>query len=366
MSDLTDFGETLEQSRSGLRDNHRRSLMRLLFIATGVALVVFACLQFFNGSRWLAAIELTASTALFFGIFRLKSTEYLQQWIYVYLVTLFSFFLVIMLLPEASVAAFVWLLMIPVLAYSLLGKHEGLILSVPFMLVGGGIYYCYLGEASNPRVLIDLLNMVLCAGLLLGFVHMYETRREEAEKRLVDMAQTDAMTGLANRAYFQNTLERTIAECRRNDTSFALVMIDIDHFKLINDTLGHDAGDHVLRHIGACLTERLRATDSVGRLGGEEFGLLLRDVKPADAFELADELRQRIARCELAYGEATIRITASFGIAQWPDFGPSATDLFRAADRCLYSSKRGGRNRIVRAGNSAASGQGELAPETHL
>ncbi|KPQ30638.1 MAG: GGDEF domain protein [Marinobacter excellens HL-55] len=347
-----DLGATLEQSRSGLRDNHRRSLTRLLFLVTGSALVVFGLLQFFNGYPWVSLVELLASGVLLFGAVRLKTTPHLQQWIYAYLVSTFSFFIIIMLLPEASIAAFVWVLMMPVMAYLLLGKHEGMILSVPFMVLGLVIYFFFLEEVGSASSLIDLLNMVLCGVLMQVFMHMYEARREEAEQRLVDMAQTDALTGLANRANFQATLARTIAECDRSGDGFALVVMDIDHFKLVNDTLGHDAGDHVLQNIGKCLTERLRTTDFVGRLGGEEFGLILRNVKPADAFELMDQLRERIANDELRYGEASIRVTASFGIAQWPEHGRSAETLFCVADRCLYSGKRAGRNRVLPAGRA--------------
>lgn len=354
-----DLGATLEQSRSGLRDNHRRSLARLLFLATGVALAAFAVLQFFNGYPWVSGAEFLASGLLFFGAVRLRTTPYLQQWIYAYLVSLFSFFIVIMLLPEASIAAFVWVLMMPVLAYLLLGKHEGMILSVPFMVLGYVVYYFFLDEVGSASGMIDLLNILLCSVLMQIFMHKYEARREEAEQRLVDMAQTDALTGLANRANFQSTLARTIAECERNGGGFALVVMDIDHFKLVNDTLGHDAGDHVLHDIGRSLSERLRTTDFVGRLGGEEFGLILRNVKPADAFELMDELRERIASRELRYGEAGIRVTASFGIAQWPEHGRSAETLFCVADRCLYSGKRAGRNRVLPAGQV----QGEAGAE---
>ncbi len=360
-----DLGATLEQSRSGLRDNHRRSLTRLMFLVSGCSLAVFALLQVFNGYPWLALLELCASALLFYGVVTLKTTRHLQQWIYTYLVAMFSFFIVIMLLPEASISAFVWVLMMPVLAYLLLGKREGMILSVPFMLVGGAVYYVFLGHVGSAHVMIDLLNMTLCGALMQVFMHMYEMRREEAEQRLVDVAQTDALTGLANRASFQATMARTIAECERSGAGFALVLMDIDHFKLVNDTLGHDAGDHVLRNIGLCLTERLRTTDFVGRLGGEEFGLILRDVKPADAFELMEELRERIARRELQYGEAGIRVTASFGIAHWPEHGREAEILYRVADRCLYSGKRAGRNRVapaamVNGGESAGSVAGSL------
>lgn len=245
----TDLGAALEQSRSGLRDSHRRSLMRILFVITSAALLVFACLQVLNGFLWVAAGELLLSVALLFGVRWLQTTSHLQQWIYVYLVFLFSFFIVIMVLPEASIAAFAWVLMMPVLAYLLLGKQEGMILSIPFMAAGCVAYYCYLGSIGSAGTLIDLLNVVLCAGLMLVFVHFYEVRREEAEQRLVDMAQTDALTGLANRSSFQSTLVRAIAESERNGRGFALVIMDIDHFKMVNDTLGHEAGDLVLASI---------------------------------------------------------------------------------------------------------------------
>lgn len=356
----TDLVEALEQSRSGLRDNHRRSIMRLLFAVTGAALTVFACLQILNGFWWVGAGELAASAALFFGRGRLRTTPHLQRWIYAYLITLFSFFLVIMVLPKASVAAFVWVLMIPVLAYLLLGKRGGMLLSVPFMLVGSALYYRHLGDVGSPQVMIDLLNMVLCAALILAFIHVYEIRREEAEQRLVGMAETDALTGLPNRSKFQCTLNRTIAESARSGTEFALVIMDIDHFKVVNDTLGHDAGDLVLRDIGQRLTERLRTTDFVGRLGGEEFGLILRDLKPAAAFELMDELRQRIADRDLTYGEARVRVTASFGIAQWPADGRDAQSLFCMADRGLYSGKRAGRNCVAGPGGRASSPPGQI------
>ena len=352
----SDLGATLERSRSGLRDSHRRSLMRLLFLITGASLGVFACLQALNGFWWVAFSELSASLLLFVGVFRLRTSPYLQRWIYGYLVTLFVFFLAIMVFPDASVTAFVWVLMMPVLAYLLLGKREGLILSAPFMLVGAGVYFVHLGQVNSAYLVIDLLNMVLCGALMLAFIHMYEIRREEAEQRLVDLAQTDFLTGLANRSSFQSTLARTIAECERSGNGFALVIMDIDHFKLVNDTLGHDAGDHVLRDIAESLAERLRGTDFVARLGGEEFGLILRDVKSPDAYELMDELRQRIADRELVYGEARIRVTASFGIAQWPEHGRQAETLFRVADRCLYSGKNAGRNRIARPLTAASGG----------
>jgi diguanylate cyclase (GGDEF)-like protein len=345
-----DLGVSLERSRSGLRDGHRRSLMRTLFLVTGSALLVFALLQFFNQNFYLAIGELVSSALLFFGCSRIQTTVHLERWIYGYLLSGFCFAVLIVVVPEVSITAFVWILMIPVLSYLLLGKKAGFRLSAPFVIVGCLVYAVTQDAFTGVMAIIDLLNLFLCAALMLVFIHIYETRREDAEIKLFEMAQSDSLTGLANRASFHSTLDRTVAECVRSGAGFALVLMDVDHFKLVNDTMGHDAGDQVLGRIGELLTERLRGTDSVGRLGGEEFGLILRDLKPDDSYELIEKLRARIATTEVLYGEASIRVTASFGIAHFPDHGRSADTLYRVADRCLYSGKRTGRNTVVQAG----------------
>jgi diguanylate cyclase len=348
-----DLGVSLEQSRSGLRDNHRRSLTRTLFLVTGTVFLLFGSLQFINGHFLLATAEFIASGVLLFARHWIHSSPNLERWIYGYLISGFSFALLILVVPDASITSYTWILMIPVLSYLLLGKQAGFRLSAPFLIAGCLVYAFSVDSFASAFAVIDLLNLVLCAALMLLFVHVYETRREEAEMKLFSMAQSDFLTGLANRSSFQSTLARTIAECDRSGSGFALVVMDVDHFKLVNDTMGHDAGDRALSRIGKLLRERLRATDSVGRLGGEEFGLILRDVKPDDAFELMEELRERIAASELRYGDATIRLTASFGIAHFPEHGRSAETLYRAADRCLFAGKQAGRNKVIRAGMSA-------------
>ena len=369
MSNHPDLGKAMTLSRSGLRDNHRRSLARFLLWVTGLSLMVFATLQLFSGYPWVSAVEYAFGGLAFVGVARINHTPHFERWVYGYLFTLFSFFIVIMLLPDASMAAFVWVLMMPVLAYLLLGRREGMKLSVPFMVLGCVVYVVFLSGIeglSTADFVIDFLNMVLCSSLMQVFMYMYEARREEAEQRLIEVAQTDALTGLANRGNFQSTLTRTIAESERSNAAFALVMMDIDHFKVINDTHGHEAGDYVLQEIGQCLQERLRVTDFVGRLGGEEFGLILRDVQPEAAYELIEELRQRIANRKLRLGNADMAVTASFGMAQWPEDGRQADTLFSVADQHLYRGKRAGRNQVTssfdaqsaREKDAAAGGEG--------
>lgn len=351
----TDLSTSLEQSRSGLRDGHRRSLMGAMFLVTASALLVFATLQIFNDNLWLALIEYSASAFLFWGRKKIKGTPHLHRWIYGYLVSIFFFTLVIMIVPNASATAYVWVLMIPVLGYLLLGRREGLRLSLPFVIGGCVLYGIQLGKVDDVVAMIDVLNMSLCAVLILCFVHIYETRREQAEIKLFETAQTDSLTGLANRANFYSVLNRTLAESSRSGSGFALVIMDVDHFKEVNDSLGHEAGDYALSHIGHLLKENLRMTDFVGRLGGEEFGLILRDVKPDDSFELVEKLRLQIAQKEAHYREVAIQLTASFGIAHYPEHADSADALFRLADRCLYSGKQSGRNTVARAGVAMAN-----------
>jgi diguanylate cyclase (GGDEF)-like protein len=123
--------------------------------------------------------------------------------------------------------------------------------------------------------------------------------------------------------------------------------MDIDHFKQVNDRWGHDGGDEALKHICNGLLLRLRVTDSLGRLGGEEFGLLLRNTDLASATPLVETLRQQISANPLVYGEERIPLSATFGLAEWPTDGLSASELYRCADRRLYRGKELGRNRLV-------------------
>ena len=339
----------IRYSKTGLRDVHRRGLIRLIFLATSVTLALFAILQFFNGNQVLALVEVLASAVLMYGAMQVVASRRFHAWVYGYLVAAFSFFLYIIVMPGASSSAFVWVFIMPILSYLLLGRVAGFFLAVPFMLAGGYVFYLQLEALDSARAMIDLLNPASCGVLILVFMHVYETRRSEAQDKLVTMAETDSLTGLSNRSSFRRALERVINECRRNHSRFALVLMDIDHFKRVNDTLGHDAGDEILRHLGQCLTARLRTTDCVGRLGGEEFGLILRDVGVADAYRLANELRERIATSPASYDGKPVTVTASFGIAYWPADAERLNELYQIADQRLYLGKTSGRNRVVPA-----------------
>ena len=161
-------------------------------------------------------------------------------------------------------------------------------------------------------------------------------------------ARTDPLTGLWNRLHFGEQLTRVLAEADRYGHPVSLVLMDIDHFKRVNDTWGHEAGDTVLRQVSRVVQESLRAVDICVRYGGEEIALLLAQTDSAHAVEVAERLRQRIASIPIRHGPAEIPVTSSFGVATYPETVKVRDQLFPAADKALYIAKHEGRN-CVRA-----------------
>jgi diguanylate cyclase (GGDEF)-like protein len=163
---------------------------------------------------------------------------------------------------------------------------------------------------------------------------------EEVNRR----AETDPLTGLANRRRFDESLQRELSQSDRFGHPVSLVLVDIDHFKRVNDSHGHAAGDAVLRAIARILADGVRTVDLCARFGGEELAILLPQTTAAGAFELADRLRRRIAGRPIKHNDAEIVVTASFGVASYPDVVHTRDALFQAADAALYGAKHDGRN----------------------
>jgi len=171
---------------------------------------------------------------------------------------------------------------------------------------------------------------------------------------LTTTARIDALTGLWNRGYFDDQLAAEIALLQRGGGPAALAMIDIDHFKPINDTHGHPFGDSVIQRVAAALKQMSRTGDVVCRYGGEEFAVILRDTPAPGAATLAERMRRAMAELEVAASNQPVPITASIGIAGSDDFAEPATltaeRFLAAADQALYRAKANGRNRVERIG----------------
>jgi diguanylate cyclase (GGDEF)-like protein len=175
-----------------------------------------------------------------------------------------------------------------------------------------------------------------------------ERELTQTNDRLQDKALRDALTGLYNRGYLEESLEREASRARRSEQPFGVMMIDIDHFKRFNDTFGHAAGDAVLRRVGQLLLSLARAEDIPCRYGGEEFVLVMSHASPATLRERAEKLRLGVHGFAIeGVGRSVGPITLSVGIAMFPDHGDKGQAVLQAADAALYRAKAAGRNRVV-------------------
>jgi diguanylate cyclase (GGDEF)-like protein len=177
---------------------------------------------------------------------------------------------------------------------------------------------------------------------------------EELARRFREDSMLDPLTKLYNRRYLDTVMSRELARSKRENYSVGLVMLDLDHFKMLNDNFGHIAGDNVLQSVGSFIRARLRAYDTACRYGGEEFAVILPGTSLPNSVKVAEQLRLGIAQLRLeTNGQPIKAVTASFGVAACPDHGSDTMPLIAAADAALYTAKSEGRNRVVvaNAGN---------------
>jgi diguanylate cyclase (GGDEF)-like protein len=206
------------------------------------------------------------------------------------------------------------------------------------------------------RVLALGLAAALVYGLYSARMRRIERQRDllqrEVEARTEELrrlARTDPLTGIHNRRYFLDVAEKELQRARRYQRSLALLMIDIDHFKEVNDTFGHAAGDVALKAMVAACEQELRESDRMGRLGGEEFAIMLPEVDHARAESVAERLRTTVDQLDVTYPGAQIHLTVSIGIACLGVEDLNLEGLLRRADAALYQAKAEGRNRVVLA-----------------
>lgn len=198
----------------------------------------------------------------------------------------------------------------------------------------------------DPSVLASVAEILRIHARLRGRLEAAEARLQQQDKQIESWraaARTDPLTGLANRRAFSDALERQIAEWRRKSVPFSVIVMDVDHFKRINDQYGHPAGDAVLRRIGELLGGTLRRMDTLARIGGEEFAAILPGTPGLDACCAAEHCRSAVASQWLSHRDLQLRVTISLGIAEM-DSSSDAEGLIVRADRALYAAKQAGRN----------------------
>jgi len=203
------------------------------------------------------------------------------------------------------------------------------------------------GLKVDRKELADGDKILVGSTTILKFTY-HDNLDEIFQKQMYESALRDGLTKAFNKKYFTDRLESELTFAIRHASALALVMFDIDHFKKVNDSYGHQAGDHVLSEIAALLTTALRAEDVFARYGGEEFAVICRGIDVTQAQVVAERMRKAVEKHRFVHEGTLIPVTISIGVAGLPDAQvKDATDLVARADRALYGSKHGGRNRVT-------------------
>lgn len=197
-----------------------------------------------------------------------------------------------------------------------------------------------------------LLGALVGFALFGGLLGRSEDHLLQANARLDEMAISDPLTGLKNVRYFRARLAEAEAQARRSGEPLSLVVLDLDYFKQVNDRYGHETGDAVLRAVSAAIASAVREGDTaarvgaVARMGGEEFAVLLAGSGPDEAARVAERVLHAVRQCAVPAESATVRITASAGVAALHDGDGESRDVYARADQAMYAAKRAGRDRV--------------------
>lgn len=209
-----------------------------------------------------------------------------------------------------------------------------LLLSIPHTLI------------APPAGLPELVRLlVTAAGGLFGVQLI--AGRKKMEERLSELVHSDPLTSVANSRHFHAELGRQLAEHRRYGICGAVLFLDLDGFKAINDRFGHSIGDQILRGLAMRLQREIRDTDLVARMGGDEFAILLPHTNAEQARIVSERLSQTVASINPRLDDPSIRLSASFGVARYPENGVSAEELVSAADKAMYRAKQGGIGLVI-------------------
>jgi diguanylate cyclase (GGDEF)-like protein len=347
------------------KDFRRPALVVLLLFAVAV-LAWHTVLEFQYGVKLLAGIQLVLGIHFAVLLYFVRRRPYSTWLALSFLVPLLALVLIAMAHVDTPPKVFIWVFVMPVLSYALLGRRMGFMVSLIGALLALLAYLSkYAGVPQQVHVL-GLSDSLICLFSIWVAMHLYERNRERTTAELQRLATTDELTGLHNRRHLEKIFTHLAAAAERQKHALAVVVMDLDHFKQINDRWGHHAGDAVLVHVARLLRDQLRSSDWAFRIGGEEFCLFLPMADRDGAVTATETLRRRIAEHPCDLNGQTIPLSASVGFSMYPTDANAFGALLSLADERMYRAKQQGRNRVVgddaqvrRASRADAIGMGK-------
>ena len=308
----------------------------MLGIVGAIGVFPFAIIRFLNGEYAIALLD----SALVVGLGGLSWYLYKTHNVRVASISIALFAVSGLLLTNYMKGAtqIYWIYPVLVGVFFLIERREALVLS---LIAVAGMAPTLIGRLDAFALVSLLITICVTCSLAYAFATITRGQRDE----LIQLATKDPLTGVGNRRALQQKLQEAIAARQRNDKHCSMLMLDLDHFKQVNDVHGHAKGDEILIKITELVGMRIRVTDSIYRIGGEEFVIVAEDLNLENAARLAEQLRTIVEAHDLAPSRS---VTISLGVAQHHD-DETAEQWMSRADNALYMAKHSGRNRISRA-----------------
>ena len=332
----------------------RHIFVKLILGSATTILFVFSFLHFFTSDSrqtLIATIDFIAALATLYGMVDLKRTQNINRASLIATLSLFVFFISFALVNQNESFGLIWLIFFPIIAITINRKVTGLVFAGLFLVIIYGMAFWGIGEWQNGQWDFEsFLRLSIALALIIVVMYVHEAAMFKAQafelrtlKLLEERALVDELTQLANRRRINELLNSEIKRNKRYHSTFSIVIFDIDHFKIVNDTYGHLVGDDVLKGLANVATNLTRETETVGRWGGEEFVIILPQIDAKQAAIVAEKLRIAISKTAFETIEKTI--TCSFGVAEYIE-NESLERLIERADCALYDAKESGRNQV--------------------
>lgn len=318
---------------------------------TVTAVAVYSSIAFLSSSVYNFTLSEAGAGHVFLGIFQafltLLAVLSLVQ-LYKYKNVDFASYLVIATAFGGTIAGvvamagkyniYIFVLVYGVTAFTLLRTSVALLTYIASSVIV--LYLCCCVHNAGPETIWNLTLAIILSG---GLLYAFSISNQAAIKKLASISRTDELTGLWNRKMFNEIFHRETASSQRNQLPLMLMIGDIDHFKKVNDTCGHEFGDKVLKSIAGILLSQLRKTDTVARWGGEEFAFIFPNTSAEGATEIVNKIIAALRSAD--HGKAG-NVTMSFGLSEY-EVGEDNISIFRRADEALFESKKKGRDRYT-------------------
>lgn len=332
--------------------HRRRTFIYLLSMVSFGALYFIVFNTVFTKNYSLALIDLTASLVsilILILLLKNKLTSQIENVIRGYLCVFYlSILLTLHFIDNLNPSIYLWVFLVPPLSYLLLGRVWGMVYTTIFIMTELVIFYHHFWNVERVDILMaELSDVGFCLSVVWVLTHIYEKAHTQAQEKLIKLVSEDSLTGLLNRSALDKSYQDGLNFSIKNNQALSIVVFDIDWFKSINDTYGHDAGDKALCFVADSITSFTRKRDSVFRLGGEEFCICLPLTDTQEANQIAEAIRSKIESSFIEFLGEKMNITISAGIATVDTLKQNLTETLRIADQRLYKSKNAGRNQVI-------------------